>query len=60
MVKNVWTITRAVNWEVVNGDVVLYQVLCVVQMVYIVALKDIHVMCHKELVHNLTESQGFC
>ena len=29
--------THAVDWRVVNGDVVLYQMLFVVQMVFIVA-----------------------
>ena len=54
---NVQTVIHAVDCQVVNGDVVLCQVLFVVQMVFIVVLKDIHVMCQREPVRNLTKLQ---
>ena len=52
---NVRTVIHAVNCQVVNGDVVLCQMLFVVQMVFIVVLKDIHVMCQREPVHKLQD-----
>jgi hypothetical protein len=54
---NAQMVTHAVNYVVVNGDVVLYQMLFVVQIMNIVARKELHVICQQRRVPNMVKSQ---